>query len=119
MDPFVTSPTTPSVISYLQNHIFYALDNNIFSESLFFAERLYGHAPDVADSVFLLSLCHFRAHQFQSAFECSRARGLDGKHLGCAYIFAQASLELGKCGEGIDALENCKHLWRGTDCWSE
>jgi len=115
----MASSTMPSVLGYLRNHINYALDNNLLPESLFFAERLHYQDPDSADSAFLLSLCHLRAHQFQSALECSRAHALDGNHLGCAYIFAQASLEQEGYVEGIEALENCEHQWKGTNHWSQ
>ncbi|PVI02627.1 TPR-like protein [Periconia macrospinosa] len=119
MDPVMASSTTLSVLSYLRNHVNYALDNNLLAESLFFAERLHFQDRDSADSAFLLALCHLRAYQFQSALECSRAHALDGKHLGCAYIFAQANLELEGYVEGIEALENCKHQWQGTNHWNK
>ncbi|KAF2790035.1 TPR-like protein [Melanomma pulvis-pyrius CBS 109.77] len=119
MDPIMASLTTPSVLSYLRNHINYALDNNLLAESLFFAERLHFEDRDSADSAFLLSLCHLRARQFQSALECSRAHALNGEHLGCAYIFAQASLELEEYVKGIEALENCEHRWQGTNHWNK
>ncbi|KAF1963232.1 TPR-like protein [Byssothecium circinans] len=119
MDPIIASSTTPSVLSYLRNHINYALDNNLLGESLFFAERLHFEDQDSADSAFLLSLCHLRAYQFKSALECSRAHALDGSHMGCAYIFAQASLELEGYVAGVEALDNCEHQWQGTNHWNK
>ena len=41
-----------------------------------------------------------------------------GTHLGCCYIFAQASLELGKHVEGLSALEKSKSSWLGRNTWN-
>jgi anaphase-promoting complex subunit 3 len=50
--------------------------------------------------------------------ECSQNSGSRGLHAGCAYVYAQACLDLGKYIDGITALERSKSLWGSKNHWS-
>jgi anaphase-promoting complex subunit 3 len=105
------APINPYLSNQLLNLIYYNLDNNLVKNALFLASRLHACEPRQATGSYLLALCHLRLGQYKSAYEYSRAFGSRGVHLGCAYVFAQACLELGRWQDGIQALERSRGLW--------
>jgi anaphase-promoting complex subunit 3 len=113
------APANTCVTSQLRQQIYYHLDNNLLKNALFFAERLAAYDHRSAESAYLLALCHLRLGDHASAFEYSRPAGSRGTHLGCAYIFAQASLALEKYKEGIAALEKGRGLWGGKNSFGK
>ena len=66
-----------------------------------------------------MALCHLRSNQFKAAYDYSKNYGSRGTHLGCAYVFAQACLSLGKYLEGITALERSKVHWSTRNNWGK
>ncbi len=105
------APNSATIAGLLRQTVYYNLDNFTYDNALFFAERLQAHDPRSSESAFLLALCHFRLGDSRSAYEVSKSNGYRGAHLGCAYIFAQACLDLEKCKDGITALEKSRGLW--------
>jgi anaphase-promoting complex subunit 3 len=108
----------PCISAQLRSLIYYSLDNEHLQNALFHAGRLHGLDPRNGDAAHLLALCHFRLGQYKSAYDYSRDKGMRAQHLGCAYIFAQASLALGKFGDGITALERSRGLWATRNHWN-
>lgn len=107
--------TNACVTSQLRQLIYYHIDNHLLSNALFFAERLAVFEPKLSDSAYLVSLCHLRLGDNAAAYEYSRLAATSGKHLGCAYVFAQACLLLEKFKEGISVLERCRCFWSGKN----
>ncbi|KAJ8612055.1 hypothetical protein MRB53_037606 [Persea americana] len=96
---------------FLRQRIYKYLDNNLLDSAIFAAERLHALEPQNPRAVHLLALCHLRRGRPQEAYDWSRPSGQSGGHLGCAYVFAQACLELGKASEGAHALDRVKSFW--------
>ena len=113
------APANTCVTSQLRQLICYHLDNNLAKNALFFAERLAAYDHRSAESAYLLALCYLRLCDHASASEYSRPAGFRGTHLGCAYVFAQASLVLDKYKEGITALEKSRGLWGGKNSFGK
>ncbi|GLA21021.1 anaphase-promoting complex subunit cdc27 [Aspergillus niger] len=113
------SPSTAHISSQLRQLIYYHLDNNLVRNALFLAGRLHAYEPRAAESSYLLSLCHLQSGQVKAAYDYSKNFGWRGTHLGCAYVFAQACLDLGKYPEGITALERSKGLWSTKNHWGK
>ncbi|KAF2085442.1 TPR-like protein [Saccharata proteae CBS 121410] len=114
------SPTaTPYVATQLRGLIYYHLDNDLIQNALFLAGRLHGLEPRSADAAHLLALCNFRMGRLKAAYEYSRDKAMKGQHLGCAYVFAQACLGLGRAGDGISALDKSRGLWGGRNHWNK
>ena len=111
------SPSTAHISSQLRQLIYYHLDNNLVRNALFLAGRLHAYEPRAAESSYLLALCHLQSGQVKAAYDYSKNFGWRGTHLGCAYVFAQACLDLGKYPEGITALERSKGLWSTKNHW--
>ncbi|RKF57780.1 Protein bimA [Erysiphe neolycopersici] len=109
------APSHSCISSQLRQLIYYHIDNNLLQNALFFAERYTAYDQRNLESAYLLSLCYLRLGDNASAYEHSKSAGLKGSHLGCAYIFAQACLELERYKEGINALEKSKCLWLGKN----
>ncbi|KAK3322586.1 hypothetical protein B0H66DRAFT_474626 [Apodospora peruviana] len=105
------APNIAIVSGQLRQTIYYHLDNFALENALFFAERLQAHDPRSPESVFLLALCHLQLGDYRSAYEASKPSSYRGLHLGCAFIFAQACLELERYKDGINALEKTRPLW--------
>ena len=110
------APTNPYNAAYLQQFIYYSLDNNILPTALFLAQRLQAYEPTSPDASYLLSLCYLRLNQLSLAAECSEAFVKTSQHLGCAYIFAQCCRGLERYCDGITALEPWRCL--KTNNWS-
>ncbi|KAK2624626.1 hypothetical protein QTJ16_005819 [Diplocarpon rosae] len=113
------APSTTCVASQLRQLIYYHIDNNLLKNALFYAERLAAYDHRATESAYLLSICHFRLGDNASAYESSKPAGSRGTHLGCAYIFAQASLALERFKDGITALEKSKALWGGKNSFGK
>jgi anaphase-promoting complex subunit 3 len=108
-------PSNTCVTSQLRQLIYYHIDNNLLKNALFFAERLVAYDHRATESTYLLALCHLRLGDNASAYEYSKPAGFRGTHLGCAYVYAQASLALERYKDGINALEKSRGLWGGKN----
>lgn len=104
------APTIAATNEVLQQAVYYHLDNSSPDNALFFAERLCAQ-DKTTEAVFLLALCYLRLGDDRSAYHVGKASGYRGTHLGCSYVFAQASLRLELWKDGIAALERSKVLW--------
>lgn len=85
----------------------------------FLAQRLFAAEPRNPDASHLLSLTYYRLRRFRAAFDYSHKYGANGRHLGCAYIFAQSCLELEQNTEGVAALEKARSAWTGKNDWKQ
>lgn len=118
--PAAMSPTpNPYVATQLRQLIYYHLDNDFVQNALFLAGRLHGQEPRSPDAAHLLALCNLRLGRLKAAYDYSREKGFRGHHLGCAYVFAQACLGLGRYPEGITALDRARGQWGGRNHWSK
>lgn len=113
------SPATGIAASQLRQLIFYNIDNELLDNATFLAGRLYALEPRNPDSSHMLALTYLRQRRFKSAYDAAQKYGSGGRHLGCAYVFAQACLELGKWLEGATALEKAKSLWHNRSNWNK
>ena len=113
------SPATGVAASQLRQLIFYHIDNELLDNATFLAGRLYALEPRNPDSSHLLALTNLRQRRWKLAYDSAHKYGSGGRHLGCAYIFAQACLELGKHLEGTAALEKAKSLWQNRNNWNK
>ncbi|RMZ77180.1 hypothetical protein DV738_g4471, partial [Chaetothyriales sp. CBS 135597] len=113
------APSTPHIASQLRHLIYYQLDNGFLSNALFLAQQLVAYEPRSADAAYLLAECQFQAGFLKQAYETSRPFGLRGLHLGCAYVFAQACLQLGRCVDGLTALDKSKAAWQARNSWNQ
>ncbi|KAI9799944.1 MAG: hypothetical protein M1825_004315 [Sarcosagium campestre] len=113
------SPTNPHIPNQLRCLIYYHLDNDLLRNALFLAGRLHAYEPRSAESCHLLALCHLRLGELKPAYDHSKSHAARGSHLGCAYVFAQACLQLEnhKEKEGISALERSRGLWGSRNNW--
>ncbi|KAK3332524.1 hypothetical protein B0T19DRAFT_105502 [Cercophora scortea] len=105
------APNSATIAALLRQTVYYHLDNLAYDNALFFAERLLAHDPRSPESVFLLGLCHLRVGDVRSAYEVTKPSCYRGLHLGCAFVFAQACLELERYKDGIAALEKVRAVW--------
>ncbi|KAL2392849.1 Protein bimA [Exophiala dermatitidis] len=113
------APSVIHVASQLRQLVYYHLDNNLLKNALFLASRLVAYEPRSAESAYLLAYCQLQSGFVKAAWDTSRPAGLRGSHLGCSYVFAQASLELGIYVQGLTALERSKHLWQNRNTWGQ
>lgn len=104
------APAAAAANGLLRQAVHYHLDNSSYENALFFAERLCAQDKTV-EAAYMLALCHLRLGDDRSAYEVSKAAGYRGTHLGCSYVFAQASLRLERYKDGITALEKSKGSW--------
>ncbi|KAM3513648.1 hypothetical protein MY11210_002754 [Beauveria gryllotalpidicola] len=81
------------------------LDCDLVENSLFLLDRLHAQNPDNKSWIHLRSLCCLRLTRYAAAHEYSQHEAIHGKHIGCAYVFAQACLELKLYRDGIFVLE--------------
>lgn len=105
------APNSATIAGLLKQTVYYHLDNLSYQNALFFAERLHAHDTRSPESAFLLSLCHLRLGDSRSAYEISKPTGQRGLHLGTAFVFAQACLDLERYKDGITGLEKARPLW--------
>ena len=115
----MSPPTNPYIISQLRSQIYYHLDNNLVRNALFLAGRLVSYEPRNAEAAYLLSLCQLQVGQIKPAWDSTRVHALKATHLGCCYVHAQASLDLGRVPEGIASLERSKPLWINRNHWNQ
>ncbi|KAF7185502.1 Protein bimA [Pseudocercospora fuligena] len=113
------SPTTGIAASQLKQLIYYHLDNEMVDNANFLAGRLHALEPRNPDTSHLLALTYFRSQRFKAAYDFSQKYGANGRHLGCAYIFAQSCLQLGRHMEGVTALEKAKNAWLSKNDWNK
>ena len=111
--------STGIAASQLRQLIFYHLDNDFTDTANFLAGRLHTLEPRNPDASHLLALTYFRLRRLKAAYDFSHKFGANGRHLGCAYVFAQACLDLGRNTEGISALERAKSAWVGKSHWNQ
>ena len=112
-------PSTTYIATQLRQLIYYHLDNNLLDNALFLAGRLSAYEPRSPEAAYLQALCQFQSGHIKAAWDSSRIHATRGNHLGCCYIYAQASLELGRYVEGITALERSKNLWQMRNSWNQ
>lgn len=97
----------------LTQQIHHHLDTDLPETANFLAGRLHALEPRSPDSAHLLALTYFRLRRLKAAADTAQKFGSNGRHLGCAYVFAQACLQLGRATEGVGALEKSKSSWTG------
>ncbi|EMC93805.1 hypothetical protein BAUCODRAFT_59879, partial [Baudoinia panamericana UAMH 10762] len=105
--------------SQLHQLIYYHLDNEMLDTANFLAGRLHALEPKNPDSSHLLALSYLRLRRFKAAYDFSQRYGANGRHLGCAFVFANACLDIGRYPEGCAALEKAKSLWHGKVNWKK
>ncbi|KEF52084.1 uncharacterized protein A1O9_11710 [Exophiala aquamarina CBS 119918] len=113
------APTNAHIAQQLRQLIYYHLDNNLLKNALFLAARLIAYDSRSAEAAYLLSYCQLQGGYVKAAWDSCRSFALRGAHLGCCYIFAQASLELGRHVDGLTALEKSKPLWQNRNNWGQ
>jgi anaphase-promoting complex subunit 3 len=113
------APSATHVAGQLRQLVYYHLDNNLLKNALFLASRLAAYEPRSPEATYLLAYCQFQSGFVKAAWDTSRPAGLRGSHLGCSYMFAQTSLELGRYADGIAALEKSKQLWQTRNTWGQ
>jgi anaphase-promoting complex subunit 3 len=113
------APTNAHIAQQLRQLIYYHLDNNLLKNALFLAARLVAYDSRSAEAAYLLSYCQFQCGYVKAAWDSTRSFALRGAHLGCCYLFAQASLELARHVDGLTALEKSKPLWQSRNTWGQ
>ena len=113
------APINQYTTDKLRQLIYYNLDNNNLSNALFLAERLHAYEPRASEAAYFVALCHLRLNQYKAAYDYSKNSGSRATHLGCAYVFAQACLGLGRHAEGIAALEKSRLHWINKNSWGK
>lgn len=113
------SPHTGIATSQLKQLIYYHLDNDLLDSANFLAGRLHALEPRNPDAAHLLALTYYRSRRYKAAFDFAHKFGSTGRHLGCAYVLAQACLQLGRYSEGMTALEKAKAQWVGRNEWQK
>ena len=110
------SSLTPATY-HLRSQILYHLDADLPDTANFLAGRLNALEPRNPDSAHLLALTYSRLRRFKAAADSAQKFGSNGRHLGCAYVFAQSCLQLGRFVEGVAALEKGRSIWTGRSQW--
>lgn len=111
------SPTPPFAVAQLKQLVYYHLDNESLDNANFLAGRLHAIDPRNPDSAHLLALTYHRLRRSKAAHDFSQKFGANGKHLGCAFVYALACQDLGKYPEAINALEKARNLWLARNNW--
>jgi anaphase-promoting complex subunit 3 len=91
----------------LKSLILYFLNNFIFEESLFYAERLYADYPNSEETIYLYALCYYRSGEFKSCYSFLLSKNNSLLSYRCKYLFGQACLKCKLFSEGIDVLLPC------------
>ena len=111
------SPTPSPSFTHLRHQIASNLDADLPDTANFLAARLYALEPRNPDCSHLLALTYLRLRRYRAAYDFAQKYGANGRHLGCAYVFAHACLHLGDSSnnaaksyfvEGATALEKAK-----------
>ena len=103
----------------LRQLVYYNLDCNNLQNALFLAGRLHAYEPRASEAAYLVAQCHLRLNQYKAAYDYSKNYGSRATHLGCAYVFAQACLGLGRYAEGISALDKSRMHWISRNNWGK
>ena len=115
-----TAATAPNYTTqHLRTQITHHLDLDLPETANFLAGRLHALEPRSPDSAHLLALTYYRLRRFRAAADYAHKFGSSGRHLGCAYVYAQACLQLSsdRYAEGIAGLEKSRALWTGRGHW--
>lgn len=84
----------------LENMICNSLENYLYKNATFLAERLYAQDTTNENSRFLLATCYYRSGQRKAAYNL-----LNNAHsIKCKYLFAKCCLDLDKAEEGKEKL---------------
>lgn len=113
------APSAAASGAQLRSIIYYHLDNNLLKNALFLAQRLIAYEPKSSEAAYLLAHCQFQAGFAKASFDTSRPFAAKGTHLGCAFVFAQACLELGRYVDGLQVAEKCRSLWQNRNTWNQ
>ncbi|KAK5015164.1 anaphase-promoting complex subunit cdc27, partial [Cryomyces antarcticus] len=111
------SPVDVHKATQLRQLTYYHLDNDLLDNAVFLAGRLHAAEPRSPDAAHLLALSYLRLKRPKAAYDYSHKHGASGRHLGCAYVFALACLDLERHPDGITALEKSRALWAGRNNW--
>lgn len=117
--PHAMTPPPTGVSAQLRQLVHYHLDNCFPENALFFASRLHALEPRNGDATHLLALCNLQLGRYKAAFDYAQPKAHQPPHLGCAYVFARACLDLEHYEPGIQALEKTRGLWTGRSHWSK
>ncbi|OAQ98379.1 hypothetical protein LLEC1_01492 [Akanthomyces lecanii] len=85
------------------------LDHDLVDNALFLLDRLHAQDHNNTCWVHLRSLCCLRLARYAAAYEYSHNEAIRSDHVGCAYVFAQASLHLKVYRDGISVLDRVLH----------
>ncbi|TKA78855.1 hypothetical protein B0A49_02074 [Cryomyces minteri] len=113
------SPVDVHKATQLRQLTYYHLDNDLLDNAVFLAGRLHAAEPRSPEAAHLLALSYLRLKRPKAAYDYSHKHGASGRHLGCAYVFALACLDLGRHTDGITALEKSRALWAGRNNWNK
>jgi anaphase-promoting complex subunit 3 len=89
-----------TLLERLRDIIYYSLDQQLYLDALFYAEKLVAYTPKDENSIHLLAQCHCRLQRIQAAMEILRGCVSPA----CRYLFAWCALELNQCLEAERAL---------------
>ncbi|CAG8587472.1 40911_t:CDS:2 [Gigaspora margarita] len=86
----------------LENMIWHSLDNHLYRNAIFLAERLHAQEQNNENSRFLLATCYYRNGQKKAAYMLLK----EAQSIKCKYLFAKCCLDLNKAGEGEEKLRS-------------
>ncbi|PKC75688.1 TPR-like protein [Rhizophagus irregularis] len=84
----------------LENMICNSLENYLYKNATFLAERLYAQDTTNENSRFLLATCYYRSGQRKAAYNLLNS----ANSIKCKYLFAKCCLDLDKAEEGKEKL---------------
>ncbi|CAG8449157.1 6176_t:CDS:10 [Ambispora leptoticha] len=94
------STVHPMVAPQMERMIWHSLDNYLFRNATFLAERLYAFDKENENALYLLATCHYRSGNRKNAYKL--LEGLRSPK--CVYLFAKCCLELDKAEVGREKL---------------
>jgi hypothetical protein len=86
----------------LQDVIYYSLDQHLYDNAVFFAERLVAYESTKPQNVHLLARCYCAIGQVKDAYELLRGNSYPA----CQYLFAWCAVKLNHLPEAENALCN-------------
>ncbi|CAG8517142.1 7634_t:CDS:2 [Ambispora gerdemannii] len=90
----------PMVAPQIERMIWHSLDNYLYRNATFLAERLYAFDKENENALYLLATCHYRSGNRKNAYKL-----LQGSHSPkCVYLFAKCCLELDRAEIGREKL---------------
>ncbi len=84
----------------LENMIWNSLENHLYRNATFLAERLFAQDKTNENSRFLLATCYYRSGQRKAAYTLLN----DTDSIKCKYLLAKCCLDLDKADEGKEKL---------------